>query len=555
MKHLIFGVALLHSIGLFAQLPNAHEEIPPTLKDDVLCWFPLENHFDDISADPLPTEPVGAMDFEANADDSTPFSSYTSFSGGVVALGSPERLKWPISRKGAYSVWFRPQNTSPNGRLFSGENTECCQDFEYRHSGSSDSFAQMIVGMMGAEGISIVVPRETWSHVVVNGVELDNGDVQTSIYLNGEVVHVQDPVPANEDILTIYMPNGYDDFFIGQKASSAYDKWGGDVAHMVWFSRSLNDNEIDYMLSGSVTLLSACTDPLACNFNESALAEDLSTCDYSCCPGPGCCTEGMYWDWELSGCYNINPADINLDGCVQLNDLLDLLSAYGNCALEESAWQCGDLLEYQGYDYATVLIGEQCWFAENLRNENYENGDAIPLGFAFSGAMAVYGDGSPCNNFSPSGDACDETWSLNEYGRLYNWYAVDDPRNLCPNGWQVPTDGEWMAMEMALGMSDSEANNSGWRGTNQGAQMKTDFGWHNGGNGNDLSGFSGLPGGLSSAGDSYHFDAGARGFWWTSSLLGSNAWSRELHHDYESVQRGTWSRDNFMSVRCILDAE
>ena len=72
-----------------------------------------------------------------------------------------------------------------------------------------------------------------------------------------------------------------------------------------------------------------------------------------------------------------NPADINLDGCVQLNDLLDLLSAYGDCGAEESAWQCGDPLEYQGYDYATVQIGEQCWFAENLRAENYRNGDEI----------------------------------------------------------------------------------------------------------------------------------------------------------------------------------
>lgn len=550
VKHLIFWVALLHSFGLFAQLPNAHEEIPPTLKDDVLCWFPLENHFGDISADPLPTEPVGAMDFEANADDSTPFSSYTSFSGGVVALGSPERLKWPISRKGAYSVWFRPQNTAPNGRLFSGENTECCQDFEYRHSGSSDSFAQMIVGMMGAEGISIVVPRETWSHVVVNGVELDNGDVQTSIYLNGEVIHVQDPVPANEDILSIYMPNGYDDFFIGQKASSAYDKWGGDVAHMVWFSRSLNDNEIDYMLSGSVTLLSACTDPLACNFNESALAEDLSTCDYSCCPGPGCCTEGMYWDWELSGCYNINPADINLDGCVQLNDLLDLLSAYGNCALEESAWQCGDLLEYQGYDYATVLIGEQCWFAENLRNENYENGDAIPSGLSgsewastSSGAVAVYGESEGCDHYSPDIDACDPLQSLDEYGRLYNWYAVEDARSLCPSDWHVPADGEWTVLTDFLG-GEGVA----------GGQMRSTYGWNSGGHGTNSSGFSGLPGGNRVTGGDFG-SGGSGGGWWSSSLNEAEAWYRGLSSGAGNVTSYDVNLQYGLSVRCILDAE
>ena len=65
-------------------------------------------------------------------------------------------------------------------------------------------------------------------------------------------------------------------------------------------------------------------------------------------------------------CIGDGSGDINLDGCVQLNDLLDLLSAYGNCAAEESAWLCGDPLEYQGYDYATVQIGEQCWFLRTL---------------------------------------------------------------------------------------------------------------------------------------------------------------------------------------------
>ena len=68
---------------------------------------------------------------------------------------------------------------------------------------------------------------------------------------------------------------------------------------------------------------------------------------------------------------------------------------------------------------------------------------------------------------SPVGDACDETWSLNEYGRLYNWYAVDDA-GLCPG--LARTHGRrWQVMEIALGMSKSEANNTSWRGTDQGS--------------------------------------------------------------------------------------
>ena len=133
---------------------------------------------------------------------------------------------------------------------------------------------------------------------------------------------------------------------------------------------------------------------------------------------------------------------------------------------------CGEPVSYQGYDYATVLIGEQCWFAENLRNEHYANGDAIPSGLSdsewsstASGATAVYGEDAGCNNYSPDIDACDPSQSLSEYGRLYNWYAVDDARGLCPSGWHVPTDGEWTAMTDFLG-----------GGSVAGGQMKTTYG-------------------------------------------------------------------------------
>ena len=221
---------------------------------------------------------------------------------------------------------------------------------------------------------------------------------------------------------------------------------------------------------------------------------------------------------------------------------------------------CGDPLSYQGYDYATVLIGEQCWFAENLRSENYMNGDSIPAGLnsaewsnTLTGAAAVYGEGSStCYNFSPDGVPCEEEWSLSEFGRLYNWYAVDDDRGLCPSGWHVPSDVEWMTMEMVLGMDEEEANNMGWRGTNEGNQMKTDYGWFGGGNGTNSSGFSGLPGGT--RGDNGTFDsAGFSGRWWSSSLSGSFARYRYLQTNYESIARSGYLPNFGFSVRCIQD--
>ena len=221
---------------------------------------------------------------------------------------------------------------------------------------------------------------------------------------------------------------------------------------------------------------------------------------------------------------------------------------------------CGDPVGYQGYDYATVLIGDQCWFAENLRNENYDNGDAIPANLSDSdwqttnsGAVAVYGEDAGCENYSPDIDACDPAQSLEEYGRLYNWHAVDDVRGLCPSGWHVPTDGEWMTMEMALGMSEAEANDTGYRGTDQGTQMKTDYGWTGGGNGTNSSGFSGLPGGYR-YNDGYFYYAGSSGYWWSSSPVGSSAWFRSLF-DFEYVGRFSFSQRFGFSVRCVRDAE
>ena len=211
---------------------------------------------------------------------------------------------------------------------------------------------------------------------------------------------------------------------------------------------------------------------------------------------------------------------------------------------------CGDVVTYQGYDYATVLIGDQCWFAENLRNEYYENGDAIPSnlsdsewGSTTSGAVAVFGEDSGCNNYSPDIDACDPAQSFDEYGRLYNWYAVDDARGLCPSGWHVPTDGEWTLMTYHLG-GPSIA----------GGYMKTTYGWNNGGNGTNSSGFSGLPGGIRDSNGDFDY-AGNGGYWWSSSPSGSSARYHYLDLNDEDVYSGSNGRRGGFSVRCVLDAE
>ena len=265
------------------------------------------------------------------------------------------------------------------------------------------------------------------------------------------------------------------------------------------------------------------------------------------------CGEGTVWDEVSQTCVVANVSDTDFDGCVGINDFLVHLSNFGSGCGPEPAWACGDPLEYQGYDYETVQIGDQCWFAENLQSGNYADGVMIPSNLNSSdwesttmGARAIYGEGlSPCFDNSPEGDACeDQYWSLNQYGQLYNWYAVNDSRGLCPNGWHVPTDNEWALMTSHLG-SSYEA----------GSMIKTTYGWHSGGNGTNSSGFSGLPGGM--RGETGDFGlAGLYGVWWSSSQATlSHAWYREVNYGNGQVFRSNHTVRRGYSVRCIKDSE
>ena len=114
-----------------------------------------------------------------------------------------------------------------------------------------------------------------------------------------------------------------------------------------------------------------------------------------------------------------------------------------------------------GYDYAVVEIGDQCWFAENLRTTVYADGSAIPEE-TDNTAWAGLSTGARC-------DYDNDASNVATYGRLYNWYAATDAAELCPTGWHVPTDDEWTALETYLGAN-------GHSGT-EGAALKSTSGW------------------------------------------------------------------------------
>ena len=278
-------------------------------------------------------------------------------------------------------------------------------------------------------------------------------------------------------------------------------------------------------------------------------------------------------DSDEDGVWDSQDLCTDLDAC-NFNDELANFCIYpdavgdcnGDCPVDEDGdgvcdvFSCGNPFQYQNHSYQTVYINQRCWFAENLRTQLYQNNDEIPFDLsgdewytASFGGVAVYGEGSHyCESWGIEEDACDEVWSLSQYGRIYNWHAVGDERGLCPTGWHVATDEEWTSMEVFLHGSEFES----WehnRGTHA-PQLMSSEGWPSF-IGTNESGFSALPGGWKNTTGAFQ-GAGYEATWWTgSAATGSKAWARCVFSDHEYVQRDDGNKKVGRYVRCIQDSE
>jgi len=267
----------------------------------------------------------------------------------------------------------------------------------------------------------------------------------------------------------------------------------------------------------------------------------------------GVCGPGTVWDTAQGMCTSAGPAatcasDLSGNGSIGIEDLLILLSEFATfCPVPEPvAGACGDLsaVTFDGYSYPLVAIGSQCWFKENLRSAHYRNGDPIPGELSdaawtstTAGAQAVYNE-DPAN--------------LALYGRLYNGFAVEDSRGVCPAGWHVPSDQEWMELEMELGMTAEQANSTGLRGTDEGTRLKSQSSGFSAWNGTNTSGFSGLPAGGRSF-DSGFGSLSNLGHWWTSSSAASGSWGRDLAAEHSGVYRNSADLSYGFAIRCLMD--
>jgi uncharacterized protein (TIGR02145 family) len=200
----------------------------------------------------------------------------------------------------------------------------------------------------------------------------------------------------------------------------------------------------------------------------------------------------------------------------------------------------GSMTDQEGNVYKTIVIGTQEWMAENLNTSIYRNGDAIPTnldnvawGNTNSGAWAYY------NN--DSSFAC-------PYGKLYNWYACVDARQLCPIGWHVPTDAEWTVLTDYLG---GEVVAGGKMKTTGTIEAATGLWYSPNAEATNSTGFSATPGGFRYSYGEYDY-IGSNGLWWSSSEDGTaNAWIRYLLYGNGYANRGNGNRHYGYSVRCL----
>jgi uncharacterized protein (TIGR02145 family) len=228
--------------------------------------------------------------------------------------------------------------------------------------------------------------------------------------------------------------------------------------------------------------------------------------------------------------------------------------------------------------FAEVTIGHQVWMTKNLDVDKFRNGDPIPQAKTDAEWEAAGKNKEPAwcyyNNDPANGV---------KYGKLYNWYAVNDSRGLAPVGYHIPSDAEWMQLTDFLGSEAGSKMKSttGWKSYTTGgsktcpnckdwnAEYRKKVPCHtckdtrsvpaptvtHSGNGTNSSGFSGLPGGTRNPDGAIIFSIGGHGAWWSSTENDKKyAWDRSLDQFYRGrVGRIYYYKEGGMSVRCLRD--
>jgi uncharacterized protein (TIGR02145 family) len=232
-----------------------------------------------------------------------------------------------------------------------------------------------------------------------------------------------------------------------------------------------------------------------------------------------------------------NCGDVNNNGAINILDITYLINYVYRGGPEPDCGPIGTVTDIDGNIYLTIKIGDQWWMMENLKVTHYRNGDPIPNVTDYGGWEAL-STGAYCNYDNDEGHVA-------VYGRLYNWYAVDDSRNIAPEGWHVPSDAEWQTLvdylggNLVAGGKMKEAGISHWYTPNEGATNE--------------SGFTALPGGYRWFDGSFGYMGNEAYFWSFTEANSLTAWCRGLFYFSSGVGRYSDGKRLGHSVRCVRD--
>lgn len=196
-------------------------------------------------------------------------------------------------------------------------------------------------------------------------------------------------------------------------------------------------------------------------------------------------------------------------------------------------------IDIEGNSYTTVRIGEQVWMGENLKTRFFRDSTAIQ--------NVTEGSDWEALHVSAYCDYNNDSTNSDIYGRLYNWFAVDSPYMLCPEGWRVPTDDDWTTLTDYLGGGDiagaklKEEGTDHWTAPNSGATNE--------------SGFTALPGGYRSSNGNFYGIGASTDYWSSTSASATTAWRRYIYYNGLDISRFHLSKRSGFSVRCIMEED
>jgi len=416
-----------------------------------------------------------------------------------------------------------------------------------------------------------------YDYAIVSQVESNSSDrsnelTRTTVFPGPSDVTVQ--LISDEDVKLSWIDNcGFEDgFHIERDAGDGFNRLADIPAN----DTSFMDNDLNYGIAytyriagytssniGSWTNSSVTNMPFQGPTNLMATPTSYSTIELSwtdnCSFELGYAVERGYGGEFVQIATAASNEVTFVDEGLTLNSIFDyrvraftsqINSDYSNTATAIA--NPNAMIDIDGNIYTTIQIGTQMWMAENLKVTHYRDGSIIPRLIASVdwGASSI---GAYCAYNNDASNESDTT------GYLYNWYAVDELSGLAPDGWHVPSDSDWKELELYLGMNQSEVDQGGMRGTNEGSKLagNTDL-WNNGQMVNDsefgLYGFNAIPGGERIGILGSNFTGwGNNSYFWTSTLIPHNAWLRGIKFNSTGIGRYNSGKQDGFSVRCVKD--